>query len=121
MSPISNAVLGRPAPLGGRRPGPAPFPALIPDAAVGPTATSAKLGTARGILRRGAHWAHRRGPVALIKGGSGRVFGTCRLVDCLGPLAQNQMLENERRHRVPRAELLEKMPYPKTFAWVLAE
>ena len=27
-----------------------------------------------------------RGPIARIRGGSGRVVGTCDLVDCIGPL-----------------------------------
>lgn len=69
---------------------------------------------------RGAR-THTRGPIALIKGGSGRVFGTCRLVDCLGPLTKDQMLESEGRHRIPREDLLAGMPYKNTYAWVLAE
>ena len=45
-----------------------------------------------------------RGPIALIRGGSGLVVGTCDLVDCIGPLTLQEVQENEDKTGIP-AEL----------------
>ena len=43
------------------------------------------------------------------------------MVDCLGPLTPEQMLENQSRRRIPREAMLEGMPYEQTYAWVLGD
>lgn len=57
-----------------------------------------------------------RGRIALIKSGTGCVFGTVELVDCL-PLDLMNYQGHIAEHRVTAVQSL---PYPKTFAWVLA-
>jgi hypothetical protein len=62
-----------------------------------------------------------RGRIALIRGGSGLMVGTCRLADCRGPLTLAEMLDNVHRHQIPAARLRDAMPYPKTYAWVISD
>lgn len=65
--------------------------------------------------------ASRRERIALIKSKSGCIFGTCRVVDCIGPLTSEEMLANEDKHRVPE-EMLSRYCRPdQTYAWVLAD
>ena len=61
-----------------------------------------------------------RGPIALIRSGSGQIVGVAELVDCLGPLSLDEMLKNVRKHRVDAARLKDNgMSYKTTHAWVL--
>ena len=62
-----------------------------------------------------------RGRIALIRGGSGLVVGTCRLVGCVGPLTSKEMEVNADRHRIPSERLAGTVPYERTFAWVIEE
>lgn len=56
----------------------------------------------------------KRGTIGIIKSGSGKVFGTVELVDCI-PLLQPELIhENMHRHHVS----LEMIPYSKPWAWV---
>ncbi len=57
-----------------------------------------------------------RGRIALIKSGTGQVYGTVELVDCL-PLDLTSYHGHIAEHRVTAVQSL---PYAKTFAWVLA-
>ena len=57
-----------------------------------------------------------RGRIALIKSGTGRVYGTAELVHCV-PLDLLSYQSHIAQHRV---ETVQNLPYPKTFAWVLA-
>jgi hypothetical protein len=59
-----------------------------------------------------------RGPVGLIKSASGKVQGTADIVDVIGPLSLEELQENTGKHRIS-PEHLTKLPYPKTYAWVL--
>jgi hypothetical protein len=61
-----------------------------------------------------------RGPIALIRKGSGAIIGTCRLVDVKGPLTPAEFSRNEARHRVPQTWLAENR-YEKIYAWVLQD
>jgi hypothetical protein len=62
-----------------------------------------------------------RGSIYIIPSGSGRVAGYCEIVDCIGPLTIEQLIENSSAHLTPPDELrLLGLPYKKTFAWVLA-
>jgi len=63
-----------------------------------------------------------RGTVAIIKSGTGRAFGTVRLVRVLGPLALDDLvlaheLPGDEREQFKRAGL----PYAKTYAYVLSD
>ena len=57
-----------------------------------------------------------RGRIALIKSGTGQVYGTVEMVDCL-PLDLMSYQCHIAEHRVTEVQSL---PYPKTFAWVLS-
>lgn len=61
-----------------------------------------------------------RGRVALIKSGSGKILGTCNIVDCIGPLTPEQLQANADKHQIPQ-ESLTQLPVPKPYAWVLAD
>jgi len=62
----------------------------------------------------------KRGWIALIKSGSKKIFGVCRLIDVVGPLSLEEMLNTVDNHLVPLEELKKDgLPYSKTFAWVL--
>lgn len=58
------------------------------------------------ILRGEKTWemrskqVHKRGPIALIEKGSGLVVGVANLVDCKGPLNDEEMLANQDKHRI---------------------
>src|SRR3954469_20558612 len=62
-----------------------------------------------------------RGRIALIRGGSGLVVGTCRLSGCVGPLDRKSMAANADRHRVPADLLTGGLSYVRTFAWVVED
>jgi len=57
-----------------------------------------------------------RGRIALIRSGSGTIVGYCDLVGCVGPLD----LEEYRQHADRHCNPADKLPYQKTYAWVLA-
>lgn len=63
-----------------------------------------------------------RGTIAIIKSGTGRAYGTVRLVRVLGPLALDDLVL---AHELPREEREEfkrgGLPYPKTYAYVLSD
>jgi hypothetical protein len=60
-----------------------------------------------------------RGPVVVVKSGTGRAFGTVNLVRVLGPLEREDL---ETAPELPRSERDEVvrlgLPYPKTYAYV---
>jgi hypothetical protein len=58
-----------------------------------------------------------RGTIALIRSGSGKIVGTCDLVDVLGPLTLEDMRDNVSKSGEDCA--LTSLPYVKTYAWVL--
>jgi hypothetical protein len=62
----------------------------------------------------------QRGRIGLIKSKSGCVIGTCRLVDCIGPLSLATLRETTGKHHIP-LDTLTELPYEKTYAWVMAE
>lgn len=57
----------------------------------------------------------KRGPVALIESGSGKVVGVCEVVDVIGPLSLAELRRNTRKAGF-RADSLD---YKRTYAWVL--
>ena len=63
-----------------------------------------------------------RGTIAIIKSGTGRAYGTVRLVRVLGPLALDDLVL---AHELPHDEREEfkrtGLPYTKTYAYVLSD
>ncbi len=59
-----------------------------------------------------------RGPVALIKKGSGAIFGIAYLVDSLGPLDTEQMLANQEKHLITPARVMSGEVSKWCHAWV---
>lgn len=57
----------------------------------------------------------RRGPIALIESKSGRVVGTCEIIDVVGPLTLAELRRNAARTAFTPKEL----PYSSTYAWVV--
>lgn len=63
---------------------------------------------------------HLRGRIGIIKSGSGRVYGTVDLVDCIpihGEDDPDLLVANQHKHHVP----LGAIPYRKPWAWVLQD
>ena len=56
-----------------------------------------------------------RGTIGLIKAGSGHVWGTCEIVDCKGPLSDEEIRDNHDSHRASLEVVGDKWRY----AWVL--
>lgn len=63
---------------------------------------------------------HRRGPIALIRSGSGLVVGEAQVRAVHGPLDAPDLQRHAERHRVPEDQLL-GLNYPQVYAWELAE
>ena len=61
------------------------------------------------------HSTKIRGEIELIQSGSGLVVGKCALVDCI-EVSLNDYQNNKNNHCIINTE---KMPYRKTFAWVI--
>jgi len=61
----------------------------------------------------------QRGWVALIRSGSGMVFGVARIVDSIGPLTEAQMLASQDKHGIPPRSVQLVPAY--RHAWVLAD
>jgi hypothetical protein len=59
-----------------------------------------------------------RGKIALIRGGSGLIVGRCELVDVVGPLTHQQLMDNSDKTGIVPAQV-QLMPYDKPHAWVL--
>jgi len=59
-----------------------------------------------------------RGPIALIRKGSGKVVGVCELADCVGPLRAEEFARHFNKHRVPSSTMAE-LGYERVYAWVL--
>jgi len=62
-----------------------------------------------------------RGPIALIRKGSGQVVGTAELVDSLGPFTDAQMLDNYSRHMIDPTRIQSGVVAKWRHAWVLRD
>jgi len=60
-----------------------------------------------------------RGPVALIRSGSGLIVGTYEVVDAIGPLTRSDLAKNARKIGFKPSEIGSRLPYKRTYAWVL--
>jgi hypothetical protein len=63
-----------------------------------------------------------RGPVVIVKSGSGRAYGTVRLIRVLGPLALDDlMMARELPEEEREAFRHSGLPYAKTYAYVFSD
>jgi hypothetical protein len=66
-----------------------------------------------------------RGEIALIESGTGKIKGTCNLIDVKGPLSLNELTDSSNVNLGHFTEdqrqlhLKNGLPYKKTYAWVL--
>jgi hypothetical protein len=65
--------------------------------------------------------ARIRGRIALIETPARAIRGTCRLVDCIGPLTPAELAGTIDRHRAPEEYWVGGGRYRRTYAWVLAD
>jgi hypothetical protein len=62
-----------------------------------------------------------RGPVVIVKSGTGRAFGTINLVRVLGPLELDDLVNAPELPISEREEVMRNgLPYPNTYAYVLS-
>lgn len=60
----------------------------------------------------------KRGMIALIKSGTGKVIGVCEISDVIGPLTLETFLHNTDKHGDIGNN--QELPYKSTYAWVLS-
>lgn len=60
-----------------------------------------------------------RGPIALIKKGSGKIYGLADIVDSLGPLSDSDMAKNIDKHGIVLSRLSDSSVITWRHAWVL--
>lgn len=61
----------------------------------------------------------QRGTIALIKKGSGQIYGLVDLVGSLGPFTHDQMLDNQLNHMISSEQLADPKVAKWNNAWVL--
>lgn len=61
-----------------------------------------------------------RGKIALIKSGSGLIFGTCDIVNVIGPLTFDVFIDSYGKHLINTSICNDSLPYLKTYAWELS-
>jgi hypothetical protein len=67
---------------------------------------------------RGSH-TYKTGRIALIESGTGTVVGVAELVGAVGPLSLKELSQNRSKAGFDSHEPLFRLPYKRTFAWVL--
>ena len=65
-----------------------------------------------------SRYTHVRGRIALIRGGSGLVVGTCELVGVVGPLTLRNLRKNAGKLGRVKSDI-RSLPYETTYAWIL--
>lgn len=77
------------------------------------------------ILRGDKQWEMRsrntrfREPIALIKKGTGEIYGTARIVNSLGPLSDKEMYRSTSKHRMSKKAIKSGESAKWRYAWVL--
>ena len=64
------------------------------------------------------HSTKIRGKIALIRGGSGLVVGTCEMTGAIGPLTLGELRKNAAKAGFKKDEV-RNLPYKTTYAWVV--
>lgn len=67
---------------------------------------------------RGSH-TYKEGRVALIESGTGTIVGVAELFGVVGPLSLQELSQNWKQAGFEKGERLYRLPYKKTFAWVM--
>ena len=65
------------------------------------------------------HARRRMVAFGLIESGSGRVFGVAELVAVVRPMSLGEFCANWSKAGLQRGRRFSRLPYPRTFAWVL--
>jgi len=66
--------------------------------------------------------SNKRGWTALIKSGSKKIFGICRIIDVKGPLTLKQFQDTFKKHRIPPEKIKgDGLPHKNTYAWVIRD
>ena len=98
-----------------------------PDDDIGPRGLMVRDPFASQILNGEKIWEIRgratqiRGPVVIVKSGTGKAFGTVNLVRVLGPLDKDDLVKAQELPATERAEVArDGLPYAKTYAYVLS-
>lgn len=60
-----------------------------------------------------------RGKIALIESGTGTIVGEATLIDVVGPLSKQDLLNNSKKHQVDPADIKAGIRYRKPHAWIL--
>lgn len=63
---------------------------------------------------------YKRGTIAIVKSGSGLVYGTAQLVDCI-KLSSEDFAKSRHKHCIPASESNLVKHYRELYAWVLEE
>ena len=61
----------------------------------------------------------QRGPIALIRKGSGQIVGIAEIAGSLGPLSRDELVANENKHLIPPTRLDDPKVKNYRHAWVL--
>jgi len=98
-----------------------------PEEEVGPRGLMVRDPFATQILNGEKVWEIRgrptqiRGPVVIVKSGTGKAFGTVNLVRVLGPLEKDDLVQAQELPLPEREEVArDGLPYAKTYAYVLS-
>ncbi|SHK65006.1 ASCH domain-containing protein [Tepidibacter formicigenes] len=68
-----------------------------------------------------SHKTKIRGEIALIKKGSKKILGTCKVVDVIGPLYFKDLISTN-KHCIPKEKILQnKSKYEGKYAWILSD
>lgn len=69
---------------------------------------------------RSAH-TKKRGRIALIKKGSGRIYGIATIIGSLGPFTEEDMIANQDKHGMSLSRMREPQASKWRCAWVLSD
>jgi len=62
-----------------------------------------------------------RGKIGLVMSGSGKIYGSANLVDCIGPLSPDDKLKSQHLHQISPERLLLPEVAKYKYAWVLQD
>ena len=99
-----------------------------PNGEIGPRGLMVRDPFATQLLNGEKVWEIRgrptqiRGPVVIVKSGTGHAYGTANLVRVLGPLEVEDLIDAKELPESERAEIITVgLPYAKTYAYVFSD